>query len=140
MFALKTRCLIITIELYKLILNWLLWVPENKTRAYEFQFVYYYKNINSSTDRAPFCSTDCIVIMIEHPYKLHHMPAFSNKTPIRSILRRWKPRFVLVFKWDVNDSTDQSFDKYILSRGNNGSTDSGNHSALVHKSLYWIKF
>ena len=88
MFALKTRCLIITIELYKLILNWLLWVPENKTRGYEFQFVYYYKNINLSTDRTSFCSNDYTVSMIKHPYKLHHMPALSNKTPIRSIMRR----------------------------------------------------
>ena len=38
---------------------------------------------------------------------------------------------VLTFEWYVNNSTDQGFEKLILSIGNNESTDNGNLSASL---------
>ena len=49
-------------------------------------------------------------------HKLQHNPALSNKNS----------NTVLTFKWYVNNSTDQGFEKLILSRGNNESTDNAN--------------
>ena len=58
----------------------------------------------------------------EH-HKLQHNPALSNKTS--------NTPNVLTFKWYVNNSTDQGFEKLILSIGNNESTDNGNLSASL---------
>lgn len=57
-------------------------------------------------------------------HKLQHNPALSNKNS--NTLNT-----VLTFKWYVNNSTDQGFEKLILSRGNNESTDNGNLSASL---------
>ena len=57
-------------------------------------------------------------------HKLQHNPALSNKNSNT-------PNTVLTFKWYVNNSTDQGFEKLILSRGNNESTDNSNHSVLL---------
>ena len=41
---------------------------------------------------------------------------------------------VLTFEWYVNNSTDQGFEKLILSIGNNESTDNGSLSASLQCS------